>query len=209
MPTRSPHDAYVAKAPAFAQPILRKLQKVMRQVKPPLTETMKWSNPHWDHHGILCGMSAFKGHVNLTFWRGNVIEDPDGLFEQVGRSEMGYRRLRSVGDLPSERVLLKYVRQAMRLNEEFAARPKVTVRKAAKQAASKRTVKVPDDLARALRANSKARATFEGFTYSHKKEYVEWIEGAKRETTRANRLEQALEWMAEGKPRNWKYISSW
>lgn len=208
MPRPSPHDAYIAEAPEFAQPILRRIQKVIRKVSPPLAETMKWSSPHWDHHGILCGMSAFKQHVNFSFWRGNVMEPGEKPFHQVGRSEMGYWRLATLADLPSERALSKCVRQAMRLNEEFAARPRELVRKTAKKKATQRVVHVPADLARALKRNAAARATFEGFPYSRKKEYVEWIEEAKREATRASRLETTLEWLSEGKPRNWKYMTS-
>jgi uncharacterized protein YdeI (YjbR/CyaY-like superfamily) len=64
---------------------------------------------------------------------------------------------------------------------------------------------VPQDLKSALARNAKARAAFEGFSPSHRREYVEWIEDAKRDDTRRKRLATAIEWMGEGKPRNWKY----
>ena len=63
----------------------------------------------------------------------------------------------------------------------------------------------PPDLAAALKKNAQARATFDGFSPSHKKEYIEWIVEAKRDETRQRRLSQAIEMLAEGKTRNWKY----
>jgi uncharacterized protein YdeI (YjbR/CyaY-like superfamily) len=66
---------------------------------------------------------------------------------------------------------------------------------------------VRDDLLTALRKDKQALTTFESFSYSHKKEYVEWITEAKREETRNSRLRTAIEWMANGKPRHWKYAN--
>ena len=66
---------------------------------------------------------------------------------------------------------------------------------------------MPDYFSAALDKNKKALATFEGFSYSHKKEYVEWITEAKQEETRARRMKTTLEWLAQGKARNWKYAN--
>ena len=71
----------------------------------------------------------------------------------------------------------------------------------------KKELSVPSDLTAALKKSKKALATFETFPYSHKKEYIQWITEAKRDETRQQRLKTAVEWLAQGKPRNWKYMS--
>ena len=106
----------------------------------------------------------------------------------------------NVSELPPDRVLLAYIKEAVRLNEEGIKIPKPRPK-------AKKGLVVPNDLISALKKNKKALSTFEDFSYSHKKEYVEWISGAKQEATRARRLATALEWLAEGKPHNWKYMN--
>ena len=72
--------------------------------------------------------------------------------------------------------------------------------------ARKAPPKTPHDLAAALKRNAKAAAVYKGFSPSHKREYIEWITEAKQPATRQKRLKQAIEWIAQGKPRNWKYM---
>jgi uncharacterized protein YdeI (YjbR/CyaY-like superfamily) len=106
-----------------------------------------------------------------------------------------------VSDLPPKKVLSGYIKEAMKLNDDGVKAPARAKPKAP------RPVVVPDDLAGALRGNDRARATFEKFSPSNQREYVEWITEAKTQATRSRRLETAVEWMAEGKPRNWKYMN--
>jgi len=199
------HDAYIAGAAAFAVPILQKLQAAVRQACPDVEETIRWSTPHFDHHGILMGMAAFKHHVSVSFWRGREMSDPEDVLEVMGRTGVGVMRIERLADLPTQSVLVRYVEEAMRLNEAAASAP----RKTAKKKAAKRSVRVPADLAAALKKSRKAATTFDGFSYTHRKEYVDWITEAKRDATREKRVAQAVAWMAEGKPRNWKYRKEW
>jgi hypothetical protein len=62
-----------------------------------------------------------------------------------------------------------------------------------------REIRVPDDLDAALAARPETRARFEGLSFSHRKEYVDWIEGARREETRRRRIEQAVEMLRDGR----------
>src|SRR5262249_24088332 len=150
------------------------------------------------YKGMLCAMASFKEHCAFGFWKGSLVVDNDGRAEQAMGS-LG--RITKLGDLPSKKVLSDYIKAAMRLNDEGVKAPGRTKSK------ETREVVVPDDLAGMLRANPKAQATFEKFSPSHKREYVEWITEAKTEATRTRRLQTAIEWMAQGKPRNWKYMS--
>jgi len=194
-------DAYIAKSAEFARPILEHLRKVVHRGCPAVVETIKWGMPFFDHHGPLAFMSAFKAHCGFGFYRAGSIV--------AGRSDeaMGqFGRITSLRDLPAERVLVGYVKEAAKRNE---ARPKLGAR--AKGTRARKTpmkeLPVPDDLASALamRRHAKARATFEAFSASHRKEYIEWITGAKRAETRARRLATTLEWLAEGKSQSWRY----
>jgi uncharacterized protein YdeI (YjbR/CyaY-like superfamily) len=160
---------------------------------------MKWSFPHFMYGGgILCSMASFKQHCAFGFWKGSLIIDQEGEAAEQAMGQFG--RIGSVKDLPSKRVLASYVKKAMALNDAGVKRPR-----SAREAAPKPPVEVPDDLVAALAKQKKARAAFDAFPPSHRREYVEWIVEAKRDDTRARRIAQAVEWIAEGKSRNWKY----
>src|SRR5262245_4240106 len=192
-------DAYIAKSADFARPILTHLRDVVHNACPEVEETMKWSFPHFMYKGILCSMASFKEHCAFGFWKGSLIV---GGYDGEGKDAMGqFGRITKLSELPSKKLLSGYIRQAMKLNDDGVKTPTRTKTGPAKP------VVVPDDLARALEQNEKARATFEKFSASHKREYVDWITEAKTQATRSRRLETAIEWMAEGKPRNWKYMN--
>jgi uncharacterized protein YdeI (YjbR/CyaY-like superfamily) len=148
---------------------------------------------------MLCSMAAFKEHCSLGFWKGElIVPKRDGEAER-GMGEFG--KISKLSDLPSKKVLTGYIKEAMRLNDEGVKAP------ARAKKAPKSPLPVPDDLARALSTNDSARATFDKFPPSHRREYIEWITEAKTQATRTKRLETAVEWMAEGKSRNWKYMN--
>ena len=193
-------DAYIEKSAPFARPILRHLRRLVHEAVPDAEETMKWSMPSFVHGGkILCGMAAFKQHCTFGFWHQGMTAVL-GADAGNGDSAMGsFGRVASLEDLPPDRKLSGYIRKAAELNESDApARPRPKKGPAA-------PVAVPEDLAAALKKNRAAAATFEKLRPSHRKEYVEWLTEAKRDETRQKRLATTVEWLAEGKPRNWKY----
>lgn len=192
-------DAYIDRSAPFAQPLLGYLRQSVHAACPDAEETVKWGMPHFTYRGkILCGMAAFKQHVSFGFWHGaRFVED---AAEKSDEAMGQFGRITRRDELPGKRVLAGYVKQAMKLIDEGVTRPTT------KAAAPKAEMAVPDDLAAALRRNAKARATFEGFAPSYRRDYIEWIVEAKRADTRERRLEQTVEWLAEGKPRNWKYM---
>jgi len=194
-------DAYIAKAAPFAQPILEHVRAIVHEGCPGVEETIKWGMPTFVHgSGILCGMAAFKAHASFGFWKhALVVGEGDGS-ERVGMGSFG--KLESVRDLPPKKQLLAYVKKAMALNAP-GAKAAAPVRKAA--APKPAPVPTPE-FAAALRRHKAAAAAFKAFPSGHQREYVEWIAEAKREDTRDRRIAQAVEWLAEGKPRNWKYL---
>jgi len=193
-------DAYIARSAEFARPILTHLREIVHEACPDVEETMKWSFPNFLYKGMMCSMASFKEHCSFGFWKSSLILGKGGGLE----SAMGqFGRITKVADLPSKKVLSGYIKQAMKLNDEGIKAPN---RMKPKEKAPRELV-IPDDLATALRANSAAAATFEKFSSSHRREYVDWITEAKTQATRSRRLEQALQWMAEGKPRNWKSMN--
>ncbi|MBC5766354.1 YdeI/OmpD-associated family protein [Ramlibacter albus] len=199
MPTEDPRiDAYIAKSADFAQPILTHLRGVVHAACPDVVETVKWGMPSFTYGGkILAHMAAFKAHCAFGFWQGAAVTG-----EREGASAMGqFGRIEKVKDLPSKAELTKMVKKAAALidsGEKVERKPK---------AAPKPPPEAPADLLAALRKNAAARKTYEGFPPGAQREYVGWIADAKREETRAKRIEQAVEWLAEGKKRNWKYES--
>ena len=195
-------DAYIAKAPAFAQPILTYLREVVHAACPDAVETVKWSTPFFDYHGPMCGLAAFKAHCAFRFWKGDLILPPGA---NVAGGTGQFDHITSVKDLPPKKVLVALVKQAAALNEAGVAAGWMEKRKTAAAARKAAPIEVPDDLAAALRKDRKARTAFEAFSPSHQREYIAWITGAKRDDTRQRRVATAIEQLAEGKSRNWKY----
>lgn len=193
-------NAYIAKSPDFARPILTYLRGVVHEACPDVTETMKWSTPTFDHHGIMCSVAAFRQHCVFGFWKAPLLRlDGKPLVKKMASGADQFGKLTTCRDLPARSKLLKLVKDAAKLNESG-----VTMERPPRAAV--RPVEVPADLTSALRRNAKARAAFAAFSPSHRREYVEWIVEAKTAETRQRRLDTALEWMSEGKPRNWKYM---
>jgi uncharacterized protein YdeI (YjbR/CyaY-like superfamily) len=191
-------DTYISKAPEFAKPILKYLRATVHDACPEVVETMKWSRPHFDYKGILCGMSAFKEHCAFGFWKGSLIVADGDNKNSSGMGQFG--RLASLNDLPPKRQIVAYVHAAMKLNDAGVVSPMRANRQ------PRKPLPVPSDLVAALKRNKQARAAFDNFSPSNQREYIVWITEAKTEDTRQRRLETTIEWVAEGKPRNWKYM---
>src|SRR4051794_26622287 len=192
-------DAYIAKSADFAKPILKHLRKVVHAGCPGVTETVKWSMPHFDYKGVMCGMAAFKEHCAFGFWKADLILNRDKQTEKSGMGSFGC--IKALADLPGEKTLIGYVKKAAALNEAGIKEPWRSQPKK-----KRKPIPMPDDFAAALKKNAKARKTFDDFSPSHRREYLEWITEAKREETRKERLEKSIGWLAEGKARNWKYM---
>ena len=193
-------DAYIAKSADFAKPILKHLRSVVHEGCPEVQEELKWGFPHFMYKGILCSMASFKAHCAFGFWKGELLAKQHKALADTRESAMGeFGRITRLADLPDEKRLLRYVKEAVALNDDGVKRPMKAKPK------GERTLDVPEFFLAALKKSKKALTTFEGFPYSHKKEYVEWVTEAKGEQTRQRRLETAVEWMTEGKSRNWKY----
>jgi uncharacterized protein YdeI (YjbR/CyaY-like superfamily) len=200
MARRDPRiDAYIGRAALFARPILRHVRYLVHRGCADVQETMKWSMPHFDYHGIMLGMAAFKEHCSIGFWKGELI-----LSKRAGSDGgMGhFGKITGLKDLPSDKRFIEYVRKAAALNKQGIKKPADL-----KPRSARPELTIPEYFRAALRKNKKAAVTFEGFSYTNKKEYIDWLTEAKREETRSQRLQTAIAWLAEGKVRNWKYLS--
>ncbi|HEY0196974.1 MAG TPA: YdeI/OmpD-associated family protein [Rhodanobacter sp.] len=193
-------DAYIAKSAPFAQPILDHLRELVHTTCPEVDESTKWNMPFFSYKGSpICMMAAFKQHCGFGFWLSRQIVD--GTTDGDANESMGqFGRLTAVADLPPKKQLAAFIKKAMALNEAGVKlrRPKTVVKPAPS---------LPDELAAQfkLKKNTAARASYEAFSPSMQREYVEWIAGAKTDATRQKRIATTLEWLAEGKPRNRKY----
>jgi len=189
-------DAYIAKSAEFAKPILGHLRELIHAAWPAVTETIKWGFPHFEYHGLLCNMAAFKKHCAFGFWHKAMAEVLSGGKERTAMGQLG--RIASLDDVPSDAALKRHVKQAMKLNESGFKSPRP-------KPVEKKKLVLPGDVKKALDADAKAKSTFDAFSPSHRREYVEWITEAKQPATRDRRIATMLEWLAEGKSRNWKY----
>lgn len=190
-------DAYIAKAEPFAQPILARLRVLVHEACPDVKETIKWGMPFFVSGGAaLCHMAAFKRHAAFGFWRHAEVMGGERPAEGMG----SFGKLTSLDDLPPKRELVALLKQAAKLNASGGKPVKPAAKKTPRPLPD-----VPDDFAAALKSAPAAKQVYDAFAPSHRREYLEWILEAKREDTRAKRIAQAVEWLAEGKSRNWKY----
>ncbi|MGH1518798.1 YdeI/OmpD-associated family protein [Chryseobacterium sp. JK1] len=192
-------DSYIEKSQDFAKPILNYIRETVHECCPEAEETMKWSFPHFIYKGKnLCAMASFKQHCTFGFWLEKEMKTMQEITQDIEKNSMfSLGKLTRVEDLPSKPQLKKAIQEAIELTDMG-----VTMKKAAP---SKTDMEVPDDFRTALQENQQALTVFEKASPSFRKEYISWIIDAKTETTRNKRMEQALEWIAEGKGRNWKY----
>lgn len=193
--------AYIEKSADFAQPILKQLREIVHSFCPEVEEGWKWSFPHFMYRGkILCSMASFKKHCAFGFWLQPEMSDSYGIFKRSEEGGMGaLGKITSLSDLPDREQLGAYILEAMALTEQ-GVKPRVLTSKA-----DKPELEVPAELRELLDKNPDAKRTFEAFPRSHKKEYIVWISEAKRPETKQRRLEQTLENLIEGKPKEWKY----
>lgn len=194
-------DQYIAKSKEFAQPILNHIRATVHAACPDIEETIKWGFPHFLYKGILCSMASFKEHCAFVFWKATLMKDKSLIKNAEAETAMGhFGKIKTLSDLPSQKKFLAMLKEAIKLNEEEIKLP--SIKKSVKE---QKEIVMPDDFLSALGKNKKAKEVFESFSYSHKKEYVEWIVEAKREETRGSRIIKAIEMLKEGKSRNWKY----
>ena len=188
-------DAYIAKSADFAKPILTEIRAVVHDACPNVEETMKWSFPHFDYKGMMCSMAAFKEHCAFGFWKASLILGGNGRSDEA----MGqFGRIMALSDLPSKKLMRGYIQKAMALNDSGT-----TIKRQPKE--PKKAIPVPADFMAAVKKNNRALVSFEAFSPSHRREYLEWITEAKTDDTRKRRIAQAIEWLAQGKSRHWKY----
>ncbi|MDO3641574.1 YdeI family protein [Mucilaginibacter sp. L3T2-6] len=194
-------DAYIDKAAPFAQPILKHIRQVIHGASPLITETMKWSMPFFEYKGPVAMMASFKQHLGFGFWKSSRLNDPNSYLkggdDEAAAGSFG--RIEKMEDLPPDEAIVDFIHQLIALNESGVKEPKKPA------TASKPELPMPDDFKGLLSANATAVGHFENFAPSKKREYLEWFADAKSEATRQKRMEQALEWISEGKSRNWKY----
>ena len=200
-------DAYFAKVRPFAEPIVWHLRKLIHKGCPGVVETIKWSRPFFEYKSvILFNISAFKEHCSLGFWGVEMAEilKEAGVLKSGGMGTFG--RITSLADLPSDQLMLGWIRQAAAFVDRGEYTSPIVARNQVVKA-PKAQIEVPAELTAALKNNKAAAKVFEAFSPSCRREYVDWIAKAKRAETREKRVATAIKWIAEGKQRNWKYQS--
>ena len=191
-------DAYISKSASFAQPILNHFRDLVHKTCPELEEKIKWGFPHFDFKGeMMCSMAAFKQHCAFGFWKASMMKDAQKMKKGNEEAMGNYGKVTGLEDLPSDKVIIAQIKEAMKLNEDGIKLPprKKTIAVA---------LKIPVELASSLAKNKKAKTTFENFPPSHRNEYIRWINEAKTISTKEKRIATTVDWLSQGKSRNWK-----
>lgn len=193
-------DDYLAKAPAFARPIADHLRSLLHATCPELVEDIKWSLPHFSYRGeMMCVFAAASKHCSFTFLKQEIMKDPRlRANPAMPAAKRFLGKITSIADLPADAELIAFIKEAMALNEQGMKPPR-------RESKTPKEIAMPEEFARALAANPAAREIFEAKSPSFRKEYLVWISDAKTEVTRQKRIDESLDWIAEGKGRFWKY----
>jgi uncharacterized protein YdeI (YjbR/CyaY-like superfamily) len=194
-------DDYILKSASFSQPILYKMRAIIEEAETHIEETIKWGFPCFTFQNkIICSFSAYKNHCVFRFWQGASLEDSEGILSKVGETEMGeLSKIKNLEDLPKSEVLIKYIRAAIGLSQKGSAKKPLTKEK--KLTVDLKSVDLPD----IFNSFPKQAEKFDSFSPSHRKEYISWIIEVKTEETKLKRIKTMMEWLLEGKSRNWKY----
>jgi uncharacterized protein YdeI (YjbR/CyaY-like superfamily) len=196
-------DAYIANSQPFARPILEHVRALVHRACPDVVETIKWGMPSFEYKGPYFGFAAFKKHCSFGFWKGNLLKDPNHLLSNTqgdrGNGMGNFGKISDIKQLPKDKVILDFLEQAKKLNDDGVKVPRPKSTKTAKSQVP------PNCLLDALKKDRAAHMHFEAFSPTKRSEYIEWINEAKTEPTRDRRVAQAVAWIAEGKSRNWKY----
>lgn len=190
-------DEYLSRQADFARPLLEHMRELVHEACPDIEETIKWGVPSFEYHGLLCHMAGFKAHCAFGFWKHAQVF---GVVGKADRAMGSFGRITTKKDLPTKREFKQLMKKAVELNEKGIK----GVREKGKSQ-RKAPVALHPDFEKALAKSKKARAFLDGLAPSYRRDYLEWIDDAKREATRAKRIGQAIEWLKEGKRRNWKY----
>lgn len=190
---------YIKNAKAFAQPVLTHLRNLVHEVVPEIEEKVKWGMPAFDYKGTMCSMASFKEHCSFSFWKGSLMKDAE-LFKsnhrEGGMGDLG--KIKSMADLPNDKLMKKYLLEARKLND-------MNLKVSRKQQSATEEPAMHPEFEKQLKKNKAAFEFFKSAAPSCRKEYNNWINEAKRDNTRDTRIATAINWLEEGKGRNWKY----
>jgi uncharacterized protein YdeI (YjbR/CyaY-like superfamily) len=193
-------DEYIAKSEEFAKPILANLRQIIHEACPEVEEDIKWGTPHYsykDDHLVM--MAGFRNHCSFSLYKAEFMKDKAIRDSVKSGKKFGYMdKLRALPDLPTSKVLSAYIKEAMTINERG-------LRKAIPKSGKPKVIETPDYFKSMLATNPKAKEVFESKSDAYRKDYLIWITDAKTEATRQKRMEQAMEWIADGKGRFWQY----
>jgi uncharacterized protein YdeI (YjbR/CyaY-like superfamily) len=193
-------DEYIAGSADFAKPILIYLREIIHDVCPEVEEIIKWGIPHFDYKDdMMCILAAYKNHCSFSLYKAELMSDKKIIESVKAGEKMGYMdKIKSLSDLPEKKTLVAYIKEAMVLNETGIKKVKPITEKP-------KIIEVPDYFSERLEANPSAKEIFDSKAPSFRKDYLVWITDAKTEATRQKRIDQSLEWIAEGKGRFWQY----
>ncbi len=195
-------DTYIANSEDFAKPILAHWRLLIHNNCADVEEVIKWSLPHFDYNGDnMCVMASYKNHCSFTFLKAELMADPRLKANKERKPIQRFLgKITEIGDLPPDVEFIAMLKDAMQLNEKG-----VKVKREKPESVKPKAFDTPDYLLAALIANPKAKEVFENKSNSFRKEYIVWITDAKTDETRQKRINEALEWIAEGKGRFWKH----
>ncbi|MES2097667.1 MAG: YdeI/OmpD-associated family protein [Pseudomonadota bacterium] len=187
-------DAYIDRQADFARPILGHIRELIHAHAPPVEETIKWSMPFFTYKGeLLANMAAFKAHASFGFWSRQALKTG-----QEGEAMGQFGRMTDRATMPTDATILAKLDQALAVIDR-GEKPKRPSKPPKPEA------EVPADLAEALARDDQATGHWTAFPPSCRREYCEWVAGAKREDTRMKRIAQTIEQVREGKKQHWKY----
>ena len=184
-------EEFIARNPQWEKQ-MHKLREIL--LESGMDEVIKWMFPvYMINNGNVCGLSGAKDYCGVWFFQGALLSDPYELLEnaQEGKTH-AMRHLRYYkGDKIDEDVLRVYIDEAVQ-NEINGLRVKIPKKK-------QEPIKIPEAFDKMLKSHAMLQMAFDKLSAAKQRDHISYYSSAKREKTKADRLEKCKQWLLEGK----------
>jgi uncharacterized protein YdeI (YjbR/CyaY-like superfamily) len=185
-------DVYLSKLEKWKKE-LEKLRMILLDCM--LTEELKWGCPCYSfQHTNIAIIGGLKGYCVLSFFKGSLLNDNEGILVKPGENTQTVRLIRFTGIkqiAEMEPILKAYINEAIEI-EEAGLKPLL----------KKRPEAIPLEFQKRLDKNRVLKTAFEAFTPGRQRAYILYFSAPKQSKTRESRIEKYTPRILDGKGLN-------
>lgn len=109
-------EEYIESLSSPQREIARNIRKIIKETFPAIKENFKWNQPSYDYNGSICYIAAFEDHVDVGFFRGAHMDDPNHILKGTGK-QLRHLKVRKLEDI-NKVVIKEFVKEAVKLNSK-------------------------------------------------------------------------------------------